>query len=57
MDILYPYGGAFVAPFVAAYVASILCRVQAKRGSQSGWRTVLASLVFGIVAACRAHCE
>lgn len=51
MDLLYPFGGALVAPFAAMYVASILCRVQVKYGKRPSWLAVLVSLSVGIVVA------
>ncbi len=51
MDILYPYGGALVAPFAAMYVASILCRIQIGKGKRPGWLAGLVSLLFAILVA------
>ncbi len=51
MDILYPYGGALVAPFAAMYVASIVCRIQIGKGKRPGWLAGLVSLVVAIVIA------
>jgi membrane-bound metal-dependent hydrolase YbcI (DUF457 family) len=51
MDLLYPYGGALVAPFAAMYIASILSRFQIKRGTRPGWLAGLVSLTFGILVA------
>lgn len=51
MDLLYPYGGALVAPFAAMYVASIASRLQIKGGTRPGWAAGVVSLAFGIIVA------
>ena len=51
MDVLYPYGGALVAPFAAMYVASLVSRFQIKRGKRPGWAGGVLSLASGILIA------
>src|SRR5712664_3038329 len=51
MELLYPYGGAFVAPFAAAYVASFVSRLQLRRGKRPDWLTRSVALLGGILVA------
>src|SRR5882672_5057583 len=51
MGLLYPYGGALVAPFAAMYVTSVLSRLQIKRGRRPNWAAAVVSLAFGVLIA------
>jgi len=49
MDILYPYGGALLAPFVAGYLASVIARIQRRRDRRPGWGTGILAIVLGVL--------
>ena len=51
MDLLYPYGGALLAPFAAAYVASVICRLHLRSRKRPGGFAGSIALVVGILVA------
>src|SRR5262245_14843679 len=50
MDILYPFGGTLLAPFVAAYLASVIARSRRRRDRRAGWGPGVLAILFGVLA-------
>ncbi len=51
MDLLYPYGGALLAPFFATYAASAISRFQLRQGRRPGGVTAIIAFIVGALVA------
>jgi biotin transporter BioY len=45
---VYPFGGILVAPLIAGYLASVLCRVQCQRKRRPSLAIVLLAILAGV---------
>jgi uncharacterized PurR-regulated membrane protein YhhQ (DUF165 family) len=46
---MYPFGGIILAPIVAGYAASVLCRLCARASRRAGFLVFAVSVVLGVV--------
>ena len=47
---MYPFGGILIAPLVAAYLASVICRLARRRNKRPSWLVAPLAIAFGIFA-------
>jgi hypothetical protein len=46
---MYPFGGIILAPFIAGYLASVLCRLRVAKGLKAGYGTLAVSVGVAVV--------
>lgn len=46
--IVYPFGGIFIAPLIAGYLASVLCRVQRQRERRPSFAILVLAIIAGV---------
>ena len=48
---MYPFGGILIAPLVAGYFASLVCRVRRRKDRRPSWLTIPFAVAAGVAAA------
>lgn len=49
---MYPFGGIAIAPLVAGYFASVMCRFWRQRGRRPGWIAGVLAISAGVLVTC-----